>query len=123
MTTRTERLGELVKEIVSKILREDVNDPRIGFVSITDVEFTEDLKFAKIYVSIYGDEEARKVAMAGLKSATRFIRANLAEKLELRTMPDITFIRDDSIERGSRVLALMETLNKEKGKKITRKKK
>ncbi|MCX5726079.1 MAG: 30S ribosome-binding factor RbfA [Candidatus Saganbacteria bacterium] len=123
MSTRTERLSELVKEMVSGILRKDVSDPRIGFVSITDVKFTEDLKFARIYVSIYGGEEAKTEAMAGLKSATRFIRSNLAQKLDLRIMPDINFICDDSIEKGSRVLALMERLNMEKKTRKSRKKK
>ena len=116
-------MSELVKEMVSGILRKDVSDPRIGFVSITDVKLTEDLKFARIYVSIYGGEEAKTEAMAGLKSATRFIRSNLAQKLDLRIMPDINFICDDSIEKGSRVLALMERLNKEKKTRKSRKKK
>ena len=123
MTARTERMGKLVKEEVSEILRKDVSDPRIGFISITDVDFTEDLQLAKIYVSIFGDEKTKKETMEGLKSATGFIRGELAPRLDLKVMPKIVFIRDDSIERGSKLIALMDKLEREKKKLIQKKKK
>lgn len=123
MTTRTERMGKLVKEEVSEILHKDVSDPRIGFVSITDVDFTEDLQLTKIYVSIFGDEKTKKETMEGLKSATGFIRGELAPRLDLKVMPKIVFIRDDSIERGSKLIALMDKLEREKKKVIQKKRK
>ena len=114
--SRAERVATLIKEEVSDILRTEVSDPRIGFTSVTDVEISPDLKFVKIFVSVYGDEEKKKETMQGLKSATKFIRGELAERINLRLVPEIIFKRDDSIERGSRVLALMARLKQEKVK-------
>lgn len=105
--SRAERLAELVKREISDILREDVSDPRIGFVSLTEVDLSPDLKNCKVFISIFGPEKAKKEAMAGLQSATSFIRGKLAKMLEIRSIPDLVFVRDDSIERGSRVLKLI----------------
>lgn len=112
--TRQERVEELIREEVCDILREKVSDPRIGFVSVTDVKISPDFENASIYVSIYGDEKKKKEAMDGLYSATGFIRGELGHMLELRLTPKINFVRDDSIERGSNVLALMSKLEHEK---------
>lgn len=112
--TRQERVEELIREEVSDILREKVSDPRIGFVSITDVKISPDFENASIHVSILGDEKKKKEAMEGLYSATGFIRGELGRMLELRLTPKIYFVRDDSIERGSNVLAIMSKLEHEK---------
>lgn len=122
--TRAERFSALIKEDVSDILKREVSDPRIDFVSITDVTLSPDLKDAKIFVSIFGDQEKKEQAMQGLSSATGFIRSKLAQLLETRSAPVIHFVRDDSIERGSRVLSLLSQLNKSDDKKrITKNKK
>lgn len=112
--TRQERVEELIREEVSDILRERVSDPRIGFVSITGVKMSPDLKDASIYVSIFGEEKIKKEAMQGLYSATGFIRKELGQMLELRVTPKIRFIRDDSLDRGSRVLGIISKLEHEK---------
>jgi len=112
--TRQERVEELIREEVSDILREKVSDPRIGFVSITRVKISPDLENASIYVSIFGEENKKKEAMKGLASATGFIRRELGHMLELRLTPDIHFVRDDSIERGSKVLEIIHRLESEK---------
>lgn len=112
--TRPERFAELVKEEISKIIRKEVSDPRIGFVSITQVDLSPDLKNAKIHISIFGNENQKKETMAGLSSATGFIRRKLAGMLETRVTPEINFVRDDSIERGSRVLGIISKLKNEK---------
>lgn len=112
--TRSERVEELIREEICEILREKVSDPRIGFVSITEVKISPDLKNASIYVSIFGDEKKKAEAMQGLYSATGFIRGELGHMLELRETPQIRFVRDDSIERGSRVLHIMSKLEHEK---------
>ncbi len=106
--SRAERLAELIKQEVSDILREEVSDPRIGFVSLTAVDLSVDIKNCKIYVSIYGSEKNKTDAMAGLQSATAFIRRKLATLLETRVTPELVFVRDDSLERGSRVLKLLQ---------------
>jgi len=120
--TRQERSEELIRAEVSRIIREDVNDPRIGFISITRVKLSPDLTSAAIYVSIMGDEEQKQAGMAGLFSASRFIRGELGESLEFRSVPQIRFVRDDSLERGSRVLAAMRKLGTDETRTRTDKK-
>jgi ribosome-binding factor A len=120
MTTRTERVAELIREELSEILRQDVSDPRIGFVSITQVGVSPDLETARVYVSILGDENQKKDCMRGLQSATAFIRGKLGRLLELRTVPEIKFVRDDSLEKGSRVLGIISRLKTEEREKDIR---
>jgi len=107
MTRRTERLQEFIKEQVSEIIQQHVRDPRIGFVSITDVEVSADLRHAKIFISVLGDEDAKTASMAGLESALKFIRGELGRRLEMRYTPEIMFRLDTSIERGSRIVSLI----------------
>jgi len=123
--TRPERLAELIKEEVSRIIHERVSDPRIGFVSITNVELTPDLKSAKIFASVLGDKNEREKTFEGLKSATSFIRGQLGNAVEFRYVPEIMFVYDKSIERGSRVLSIMHKLDREaeEGRKLSRSKK
>ncbi|MFH1683335.1 MAG: 30S ribosome-binding factor RbfA [Candidatus Margulisiibacteriota bacterium] len=121
--SRVDRVAELIKKEISKIIREDVSDPRIGFVSITDVDVSPDLENAKIMVSILANEEKKKESMQGLHSATSFIRGKLGHLLDLRAVPEIKFVRDDSLERGSRVLGIISKLEQEHGKNIQRHKK
>jgi len=111
---RSERVEELIREEVSEILREKVSDPRIGFISITSVKVSPDLENASIFVSIYGDEKKKNEAMQGLYSATGFIRGELGHMIELRLTPKIQFVRDDSLERGSKVLSIMSKFENEK---------
>jgi len=112
--SRIERVAELIKKEVSSILREKVSDPRIGFVSLTDVEILPDLKIAKIFFSVLGDEKAKKDSLAGLKSATSYIRCELGHVLKLKFVPEILFVYDKSLERGSRVLSLMNKVKDQK---------
>lgn len=111
--TRVERVAELIREKISKIIRENVSDPRIGFVSITRVDVSPDLENAKVFVSFLGNEEKKKEGMLGLDSATRFIRGKLGHMLEMRVVPEIKFVRDDSLEKGSQVLGVISRLEKE----------
>lgn len=120
--TRQERSEELIRGEISRIIREDVNDPRIGFISITRVKLSPDLTSAAIYVSIMGDEKKKQEGMTGLNSASRFIRGELGESLEFRSVPQIRFVRDDSLERGSRVLAAMKKLGADETRTRTDKK-
>jgi len=114
MSTRTERFEQLIKEEVSKIIREDVSDPRIGFVSLTKVDVSPDLKNAKIFVSILGNDKQKNDSMAGLTSATSFVRGKLGGMIRNRNVPELCFIQDDSLEKGSQVLNIISGLKNEK---------
>lgn len=110
---RVSRVAELIKREVSQMLLQDIKDDRVGagMVSVTDVDVSGDLQHAKIFVSIYGTEAARKETMAGLKSATGYVRSELGHRIRLRRTPEIIFQEDRSIERGTKVLSLINKLN------------
>lgn len=120
MTHRAEKVEQFIKEELSEILRREVKDPRIGFVSVTDVEVSVDLRHARVFVSVLGDEDAKTETMAGLESALGYIRRELGQRLQMRYTPDITFKLDESIERGSRVMKLLGEVAKDAHGKPTR---
>lgn len=113
---RVSRVAELIKREVSQMLLHDIKDDRVGagIVSVTDVDVSGDLQHAKIFVSIYGTDEARAETMAGLKSATGYVRSELGHRIRLRRTPEVVFQEDRSIERGTRVLSLLNQLNRER---------
>jgi len=125
MNTRIERIKSEMQKIVSDIIMKKVADPRIGFVSVTGVDISPDLRAAKIFVSVLGSEKERKSTFEGLGSATTFIRTELGRNLDLRYVPELIFVYDKSIERGSRVLAIMSKLEREaaQGKKLLKEQK
>src|SRR6056297_355537 len=94
---RVRRLEELLKEEISQIIMREVKDPRIGFVSLTDVEVSGDLRHAKVFVSVYGSDEEKEETMEGLKQATGFIRKLIGERIKIYHIPEIIFRYDDSI--------------------------
>ncbi|MFM6191199.1 MAG: 30S ribosome-binding factor RbfA [Planktothrix sp.] len=109
---RVSRVASLIKREVSQILIDGIKDDRVGtgMVSITDVDVSGDLQHAKIFVSIYGTEEARKETMEGLKSATGYVRSYLGQRVRLRRTPEVIFIEDRSLERGDKMLTLLNEL-------------
>ena len=113
---RVSRVAELIKREVSQMLLNGIKDDRVGagMVSVTDVDVSGDLQHAKIYVSIYGTNEAKVETMAGLKSATGYVRSELGARVRLRRTPEVIFLEDRSIERGNKVLALLNQLNDER---------
>lgn len=111
---RIARLRELFKEEASAILQRNMKDPRIGFVSVTDVELSPDLRHARIFVSVYGDAEAKARTMEGLRSAEGFVRTELAHRIRLRYTPEVVFRIDESIEQGDRVNRLLRQVTKER---------
>ena len=113
---RISRVAELIKREVSQMLLHGIKDDRVGtgMVSVTFVDVSGDLQHAKVYVSIYGTEEAKSETMAGLKSATGFVRSELGSRVRLRRTPEVVFIEDDSIERGTKVLSLLNKLEGER---------
>ncbi len=110
---RPERVGAAIREEVSSILQRDIKDPRLGFATVTDVEVSGDLHHVKIFVSILGDEESRAQTMEALDSATGFVRSEIGRRVPLRLTPEISFEYDDSIERGARILKLIEDVRSE----------
>lgn len=107
--TRAARLAEVIRTEVSAILR-TLRDPRIGFVSVTDVEVSQDLRHARIFVSVLGDAAAKQRTMEGLAHATGHVRAILGPRLGIRLVPEIVFRLDPSIERGARITSLLREL-------------
>ena len=105
---RLERLQAAMREAISDILREELKDPRVsGLVSIVAVELSRDLKSGTVYVSVMGDDAARRRTLEGLKRARGFIRSEVASRFRLRYVPDLAFCLDRSIERGARILELL----------------
>ncbi|MCS6812226.1 MAG: 30S ribosome-binding factor RbfA [Cyanobacteria bacterium] len=113
---RVERVAALIKREVSQLLMHGIKDDRvgIGMVSITDVDVSGDLQHAKIYVSIYGTDEARSETMEGLKSAAGYVRCELGQRIRLRRTPEVVFLEDRSFERGTKVLSLLNRLSEER---------
>lgn len=110
MTQRTERIDEQLRQEIGQALEREVADPRIGFVTVTDVDTSPDLAYSRVWVSVIGTEEQRKDALTALRRAAPFIRRGLGGKLKLRRIPDLDFRMDDTIERGTRVLRLINEL-------------
>lgn len=113
MRIRPERVAQLIRRELSDIIANRMRDPRVGqWVSITDVEVTRDLSFARVYLSMLGPEEERQRTLEGLRSATGFIRTQLAPRLDVREVPDLRFEIDDSIDKGARVDEILRKLER-----------
>ena len=110
MTARTDRIDELLRQEIGAILTREVQDPRIGFVTITDVETAPDLSTAKVWVSIIGQPDERANTMRALERAMPFVRRELGSRIRLRRMPALLVRADDTAERGTRVLRLLAEL-------------
>lgn len=105
--------GEVQREL-SKVISQEIKDPRIDpMTSVMDVEVSPDLKYAKVYISVFGDEEKKMATMEGLRSATPFIRKHLASTINLRNTPELTFVMDTSIEYGVNMSKLIDDVNKD----------
>ncbi|HLO51020.1 MAG TPA: 30S ribosome-binding factor RbfA [Kamptonema sp.] len=113
---RVERVSSLIKREVSLLLLNGIKDDRVGagIVSVTDVDVSGDLQHAKIFVSIYGTDEAKAETMAGLKSATGYVRSELGHRVGLRRTPEVVFLEDRSLERGDKMLLLLNKLSQER---------
>jgi ribosome-binding factor A len=110
MSQRTERIDELLRQEITEILSREVADPRIGFVTVTDVETAPDLRHARIWVSIIGGQAERDETLAALGRAMGFVRRELGTRLRLKRIPELHIRLDDTAERGTRVLQLLHEL-------------
>ena len=107
---RADRVGDAIRHELADILLRKIKDPRVGFVTMTRVELTDDLMHAKVFVSVMGDEAAKKETMKGLRSACPFIRGELGRRLKMRSTPELVFLIDEAIERGDRMLDTLRKL-------------
>jgi ribosome-binding factor A len=106
---RPERVGHLIREVVSEAITNRLNDPRIEpLSSVTRVEVTADLEHAKVWVSVMGSDAVQRRTLSGLKSATGFIQGLVARALQIRTCPRLSFRLDESIKKGEAVLRIIE---------------
>lgn len=112
MSVKLERLGHIFTEAISKIINEEVKDADIKFVTITAVDISSDLSYAKVYYTNLIDEDREKVGKA-LNKASNFIRGKLFDMVEIRKMPELTFIYDESIEYGNKIEKIIDKINKE----------
>jgi len=109
MTRRTERINAQLREEISDLLQRSVKDPRIGgLVTITEVDVSPDLARAKVYVSVLGTDEEKHSTFRALEAAAHFIQRELRKRLTIRRTPELAFLPDDSMERGARILTLLD---------------
>jgi ribosome-binding factor A len=105
---RMRRVNEAVREVLSGRIAEGLNDPRIGFVTVTAVDTSSDLRHARVYVSVLGDEAARTETLAGLDSAHGLLQSVIGHELRLKRTPTLQFVFDHSIDRGMRISELLD---------------
>ena len=108
---RMRRVDEAVRAVLSDAIAKDLQDPRVGFVTVTSVKTSSDLRHARVYVSILGDEDTRAAGLAGLRSATGFLQSRVASELTHKHTPALAFEYDDSIDRGMRISRLLDEGN------------
>ena len=110
MTQRTDRIDELLRQEIGQALEREVTDPGIGFVTVTKVETVPDLSRARVWVSVIGSDEERKETLAALRRAMPFVRHGLGSKITLRRIPELDVRLDDTMERGTRILKIIDDL-------------
>ncbi|HXR61658.1 MAG TPA: 30S ribosome-binding factor RbfA [Solirubrobacterales bacterium] len=105
---RLRRINEVLREVVGAAVAGDLNDPRIGFVTVTSVETSPDLRTAKVFVSVLGDEEEREATLQGLRSSHGVLQSRIAAETRMKRTPTLTFHYDDTVEKSVRISELLE---------------
>ncbi|MRH42304.1 30S ribosome-binding factor RbfA [Aquibacillus halophilus] len=108
---RANRVGEQMKKELGDILGKKIKDPRVGFVTVTDVEVTGDLQQAKVFISVLGEDKQKQDTLVGLSKAKGFIRSEIGKRIRLRKTPEIFFEFDEAIEKGNRIEHILRDLN------------
>ena len=103
-----------MKQEIADILMRKIKDPRIGFVTVTDVDLADDLRNAKVFVSVYGGDDQKRASLEGLKSASSFIRSELGRRMRLRFVPELLFRFDATVERGAHIMELLREIEQKK---------
>jgi ribosome-binding factor A len=112
-TQRPERVSEALRCEISRIVHEELKDPRLGFLTITKVELTKDLRYARVYFSVLGEPKEKELALKGLKSAKGYIKNLVSEKVKLRFMPEFEFRIDNSAEQMKNIQDVLDKIKKE----------
>ncbi len=108
-SARMRRINELMREVIGGAIATELQDPRIGFVTVTAVETSPDLRSARVFVSVLGTEEEREATLAGLRSSHGVLQARIAREMRIKRTPTLTFHYDDTAERAERVTRLMDS--------------
>ncbi|KAB2337554.1 30S ribosome-binding factor RbfA [Cytobacillus depressus] len=117
MSLRANKVGEQMKKELGDIIGRKIKDPRVGFVTVTDVQVTGDLQQATVFISVLGDEEQRENTLKGLAKAKGFIRSEIGQRIRLRKTPEIFFEFDESIDYGNRIETLLHKIHDEERSK------
>ena len=104
---RANRVAEEIKREITQMLRDEIKDPRVGFITVTGVEVTSDIRYAKVFVSVYGDAESQEQSLEALEKARGFVRSEIGKRIRLRYAPEISFKLNSSIEYGARIMKLL----------------
>ncbi|MCI3919470.1 30S ribosome-binding factor RbfA [Paenibacillus sp. TRM 82003] len=110
---RVGRVGEQLKKELSQIIQMELKDPGIGFITVTGVDVTSDLSQAKVYISVLGSDEQKETTLKALSRGKGFLRSEVGKRMRLRHVPDLLFHFDSSIEYGSRIEKLLDSINDE----------
>lgn len=109
---RMRRVDEAIRQVIGAAVAGELKDPRVGFVTVTDVRTSADLSHARVYVSVLGEDEQRSASMSGLQSAHGYLQRRVASELHLKRTPTLTFAYDDTTDRALRVDALLEEIER-----------
>lgn len=112
MGMKNEKIAGLIQRNISDILQTAVKDPKIGFITVTDVEVTNDLSIAKVYVSFLGQNARKQAGMKALERSKGFIRRELSHKLSIRKCPELVFMLDKTLEQGDKIERIIADINK-----------
>lgn len=112
---RPERVQEALRQEISRVVQNELKDPRLGFLTITKVELTRDLRYAKVYFSVLGEMKDKQLALKGLNSAKGYIKNMIGERINLRFVPEVVFKIDESLEHTKEIYDLLDRIKKEKG--------
>jgi ribosome-binding factor A len=107
-TARMRRVNEAIREILGDAIATELKDPRIGFVTVTEVDTSPDLRAARVYVSVLGSPEERESSLAGLRSSHGVLQAKIASGMRMKRTPTLTFEYDESVDRGDRISRLLD---------------
>ncbi len=108
MKYRKLRVQDLLREEIALIIQREIRDPGMGFITVLGVKMSDDLKDAKVYLSIYGDEEQKAATMAALKRSRNYIKFLLGKRIQLRMMPELHFVIDDTYEKAARIEEILK---------------
>jgi ribosome-binding factor A len=111
MTLKQERMDQILQREISKILQFELKNPKLGFVTVTDVQCTRDMSQAKVFVSFLGKQERNDAGMRVLRASKGFIRSTLAKNVKARKIPDLIFVQDTALEKGRKIDSILNTID------------